>query len=983
MITRIINLLLLCVTCISAFAVEDLRGTLYMVYPADVTFYGRVHDVNNNTLIGFLVQVCWDDPTFTNNCDQPVTADQTDLPYDTCSGASCNGFHYPIPTSAVGSVLPRDGNQHLMYVKVISKANPGPGDKPIDGSPWPFIFKSGVVGPMWTANLEATPTRLTASQLAILVNSQDPYGVGSTGNVVCTVKGVAIKDDGVAGYYAKRHNVPCANIAVISVPVVQTTTQALFFSSILPAVQALPASIQTIAIAWVQPSVVGYNIGYRPQSISAAVANAGLVTGTGCVGGAPGLGYGPINPYFNSSSQAPYTDHHLRPTMMLAGEICPACTPTNNFSAQWYADFPTAKAFIDSAIAGTDTNPSGGNIYWTIMGDLTRDQSSLLVSPLELGNGLTPYAYSQVLGTFPQPHSRTVSAKNILLYEESAPNWNYASPTFIPGAAIGYSVTSSSGWLPSDGNQTTAASWMSLGAVGAFGNGVEPCELLTYKSLDPALVIPNYTQGQSLVESLWKSVRLPWGANFLGDPLAAPFTLQGTGVSTPVLTSVSPTSLLQGSSATVTLTGQNFTSPATVTWPATGGSVSNVTVVNATTVTATFAAAANATPGSYNVTVSTAAGTSGPVPFQITALAPAPVVTSISPTSGNPGTSVSVTLTGSNFAQGATVNLTGTGVSASSISVVSTTQLTATFTISATAATGTHNVTVTTSAGTSNAVAFTVNAAPAAPVLSSLSPASGTLGSTVNVTLTGTNFTPGATLAITGTGVSASSISVVSTTQITATFTIATTAATGIYNVTVTTAAGTSNTAAFPVNAAPAAPVLSSLSPASGTAGSTVNVALTGTGFTPGATLAITGTGVSASGISVVSATQITALFAITSTASTGARNVTITTAAGTSNTAAFTVNPATGSGPTLTALTPNNGLAGTSVNLTMTGTNFTPSTGVRLSGLGAAVRNLVVVSPTQITVTFVLSPTTAKGAHNVYVSNTAGNSAILPFTVN
>ncbi len=861
-----------------------------MVYPPDVTFYGRVHDVNNTATNGFPVQICWDDPTFTRNCDRPVIADQTILPYATCT--ICNGFHYPIPTGSVGSVTPRDGSQHMMYVKVISKANPGAGDKPIDGSPWPFIWKSGVVGPMWTANLEAAPSRLNASQLAILVNSQDPYGIGSTGNVVCTVKGVAIKDDGVAGYYAKRHNVPCANIAVISIPVVQTTTQALFFSSILPAVQALPASIQAIAIAWVQPSVVSYNIGYSPQSISAAVANAGLVTGTGCVNGAPGLGYGPISPYFNSSSQAPWTDHRIRPTMMLAGEICPACTPTNNFSAQWYADFPTAKAFIDSAIAGTGTNPSGGNIYWTIMGDFTRDQSSLLVSPLELGNGLTPYAYAQVLGTFPQPHSRTVSAKNILLYEESAPNWNYSAPTFIPGAAIGYSVTSASGWLPSDGNQTTAASWMSLGAIGAFGQGVEPCELLTYKSLDPALVIPNYTQGQTLVESLWKSVRLPWGANFLGDPLAAPFTLQGGGVSAPVLTSVSPNSVQPGSSVTVTLMGQNFTSPATIAWPAIGGTVTNVTVVNGTTIAATFAAASNATPGSYNLTVNTAAGVSGTVPFQITALAPAPVLSSLSPSSGNPGASVSVTLTGSNFTSGATVNITGAGLTASNISVVSAAQITATFAIAASATAGAHNVAVTTSAGTSNAAAFTVNAAPPAPVISSLTPASGTVGSAVNVTLTGTGFSSGATVAITGAGVTASNISVVSATQITATFTIAASATAGAHNVAVTTSAGASNAAAFTVNPATGSgPTLTALTPNNGLAGTSVNLTLTGTGFTPTTGVRLAGVGAAVRNPVIVSPTQINVTFVLSATTAKGSHNVYVTNSAGSSAILPFTVN--------------------------------------------------------------------------------------------
>ncbi|MCU1261835.1 MAG: cell surface receptor domain protein, partial [Bryobacterales bacterium] len=85
----------------------------------------------------------------------------------------------------------------------------------------------------------------------------------------------------------------------------------------------------------------------------------------------------------------------------------------------------------------------------------------------------------------------------------------------------------------------------------------------------------------------------------------------------------------------------------------------------------------------------------------------------------------------------------------------------------------------------------------------------------------------------------------------------------------------------------------------------------------------------------------------------------------------------------TLSSMTPSSGTRGTVVNVTLTGTNFTPQTTVRLPGEGAAHSNVVVVSPTQITVTFTLSSTAATGAHNVYVVTSTGNSNFLPFTVN
>lgn len=77
----------------------------------------------------------------------------------------------------------------------------------------------------------------------------------------------------------------------------------------------------------------------------------------------------------------------------------------------------------------------------------------------------------------------------------------------------------------------------------------------------------------------------------------------------------------------------------------------------------------------------------------------------------------------------------------------------------------------------------------------------------------------------------------------------------------------------------------------------------------------------------------------------------------------------------TLTSMSPSSGMPGSSVNVTVTGTNLTPPSGVRLSGLGPLFNNIVLVSSTQITVTFKLSPTTATGGHNVFVVTSAGNS--------
>src|SRR5262249_44943603 len=156
--------------------------------------------------------------------------------------------------------------------------------------------------------------------------------------------------------------------------------------------------------------------------------------------------------------------------------------------------------------------------------------------------------------------------------------------------------------------------------------------------------------------------------------------------------------------------------------------------------------------------------TSGTVVFTINS--PPPTLTSITPNSGTPGTNVNVTLTGTNFAFGATVNSSNPGVTASNISVASATQITATLTSEA-RATGAAKISVTVGGNTSGVVAFSIN--PLLPTLTSIGPNAGAPGTNVNVTLTGTNFAFGATVNSSNPGVTASNISVASATQITAT----------------------------------------------------------------------------------------------------------------------------------------------------------------------------------------------------------------------
>ena len=141
----------------------------------------------------------------------------------------------------------------------------------------------------------------------------------------------------------------------------------------------------------------------------------------------------------------------------------------------------------------------------------------------------------------------------------------------------------------------------------------------------------------------------------------------------PTVTSVSPTSGTTAGGTSVSISGTNFVSGATVAFG--GTTATNVNVGSSTTITATAPAHA---AGAVNVVVTNPNGLSGTLTNGYTYLNPppqAPTVTSVSPNSGSTSGGTTVTITGTDFAAGATVSFAGTA--ASNVTVTSTTSITA------------------------------------------------------------------------------------------------------------------------------------------------------------------------------------------------------------------------------------------------------------------------------------------------------------------
>ncbi len=150
----------------------------------------------------------------------------------------------------------------------------------------------------------------------------------------------------------------------------------------------------------------------------------------------------------------------------------------------------------------------------------------------------------------------------------------------------------------------------------------------------------------------------------------------------------------------------------------------------------------------------------------------------------------------------------------------------------------------------------------------------------MDVVITGTNF-GGASAVSFGTGVAINRVTVLSSNQITANITIVVSTATGARGVSVTTPGGTSALlGSFIIKQAP--PSINSLSPNQGNQGATMDVIIAGTNF-GGASAVSFGTGVDINNYSNRSPTQIAVNISIDKNATSGARDVLVTTPGGTS----------------------------------------------------------------------------------------------------
>lgn len=285
----------------------------------------------------------------------------------------------------------------------------------------------------------------------------------------------------------------------------------------------------------------------------------------------------------------------------------------------------------------------------------------------------------------------------------------------------------------------------------------------------------------------------------------------------------------------------------------------------------------------------------------------APAISSLTPSSAQQSTSISLAIAGSNLAGASSINVSPSNdITITNLSS-SANQVTASVTIAASAVTGARDVSVTVGAQTSNTLPFTITQQPPVnpvPHLDSISPSSVRVGSgNFTLTINGTNFVTGCSALINGnsrtiTAQSATTLSVaIPSTD------ILTTGTRGITVINPAPGGGTSNALTLTVTSAGLnpKPVISSISPSSVTFG--------GQGFT----LTVNGSGfINTNGSSIVrfdgsnrqtsfvNATQLTAQITAQDIATVGPHYISVFNPApggGTSGQALLTVLPNGGGG--------------------------------------------------------------------------------------
>lgn len=313
-----------------------------------------------------------------------------------------------------------------------------------------------------------TSASLQPEQLAIVINDAEPNSVA------------------IGEYYRQRRGIPAANVVHVRIPGRPRAIDARRFAALKAEIdERLGPEVQAVLMVWTAPYKVecnaitgAYTFGFDPQLCART-----------CDPGRP-------SPYFNAATAHPYTDLHMRLSMLL---------PTESVEA--------AKALIDRGVgAGFRTVPA--TAYFLTTSDPLRNTRAGFFPP-------AGHIVDRALATRPLRADALDGARDVLIYQTGmAEVAKLDTLGFVPGALADH-LTSLGGDLLGHA-QMSSLRWLEAGATASYGTVSEPCNHWQ-KFPHPAVLLKHYVQGNSAIEAYWKSVAWPTQGLFIGEPLAAPY----------------------------------------------------------------------------------------------------------------------------------------------------------------------------------------------------------------------------------------------------------------------------------------------------------------------------------------------------------------------------------------------------------------------------------------------------------------------------
>jgi uncharacterized protein (TIGR03437 family) len=425
----------------------------------------------------------------------------------------------------------------------------------------------------------------------------------------------------------------------------------------------------------------------------------------------------------------------------------------------------------------------------------------------------------------------------------------------------------------------------------------------------------------------------------------------------PVITSAVPNPFDAGGAYfLMTITGTGFVPGSAVIWP--GGARLGVTYVSATRLQVAITPELRSVSGTFNL----AAGDSTGAASNAYPITVSPVLLTVSPTAAVvAGPAITITVTGAGFTRNNVVVLHASGPSSQLVTAyVNPAILTAVIPAAALSIAGAAAVQVIDTLGPGRSLTQPFTISPVIPTITSLSPRAATAGASGFVmSVTGTNFLPGATVLW---NASPLATTFVSAAQLTAAIPAGLLGTMPSAAITVANPSGAvSSSAAFTID--PQGPTISTLSPTTAIAGAaSFTIAVTGLNFPVNGVLRWNGSPLATT---FVSATQVTAAVPAGLIAAAGAASLTLINPGGLiSNTAAFTIHPPA---PTLTNVSPAGVTAGgQAFTLAVSGTGFLSGAVAQWNGMLLAT---TVTSVSQLTALVPASLIAGAGAAAITVA--------------